>query len=213
MNSVVQLQHRRSVVLIEHNALLERVLKQYLGGYQLIDFSTYKTNKVLTSQEVPVFIIDQDSASAVPYGAIKSVHNSLPDAKVIVLGRSFSGAEIFSLLLEGVTGFVTYDKVPQELRRAVETVGRPALWCTTEGLQEACLHMQSVWRSKRNGCFRFTERQKEIIDLVSRKLTNKQIALHLSISENTVKFHLAKVFRKLGTRNRDSLSQLLRSAG
>jgi two-component system, NarL family, response regulator YdfI len=47
-----------------------------------------------------------------------------------------------------------------------------------------------------------TPREKELLQLISRGLTNKQIALLLSISEHTVKFHLSSIFSKLGVYNR-----------
>jgi len=46
------------------------------------------------------------------------------------------------------------------------------------------------------------------MSLVARHLSNKQIAAELRISENTVKFHLGKIFERTGTHTRESLSEL-----
>lgn len=48
----------------------------------------------------------------------------------------------------------------------------------------------------------FTPREREILRLLSRRLTNKEIALRTLLSENTVKFHLKNVFLKLGVGSR-----------
>ncbi len=45
-------------------------------------------------------------------------------------------------------------------------------------------------------------REREILSLLSSGMSNKQIAAHLTISSNTVKFHLRTIYSKLGVRNR-----------
>ncbi|WP_413534146.1 response regulator transcription factor, partial [Empedobacter brevis] len=50
-----------------------------------------------------------------------------------------------------------------------------------------------------------SERQLEIVDLVKKGLTNKEIAEKLFISENTVKYHLKSIYTLLGIDNRNSL--------
>ena len=60
---------------------------------------------------------------------------------------------------------------------------------------------------------RLTSREAHILEMVSRGLTNAQIASHLQVSVHAVKFHLASVYRKLGVANRtEAASTFLRSA-
>jgi DNA-binding NarL/FixJ family response regulator len=47
-----------------------------------------------------------------------------------------------------------------------------------------------------------TERETEVLDLLSKGLANKQIAMQLGISEHTVKFHVSSIYQKLGVTNR-----------
>jgi NarL family two-component system response regulator YdfI len=47
-----------------------------------------------------------------------------------------------------------------------------------------------------------TSRETEVLHMMSAGLTNREIATALGISENTVKFHIASIFRKLGTSTR-----------
>jgi DNA-binding NarL/FixJ family response regulator len=53
---------------------------------------------------------------------------------------------------------------------------------------------------------RLSEREKQIATLVSRGMKNKDIALQLTISENTVKRHLQSIFSKTGARDRLELA-------
>jgi DNA-binding CsgD family transcriptional regulator len=47
-----------------------------------------------------------------------------------------------------------------------------------------------------------TAREKEVLQLMAEGLANKQIAMRLSISEHTVKFHLSSLYSKLGVSSR-----------
>jgi DNA-binding NarL/FixJ family response regulator len=47
-----------------------------------------------------------------------------------------------------------------------------------------------------------TERESEVLGLLSRGLANKQIAVELGISEHTVKFHVSSIYQKLNVTNR-----------
>lgn len=47
-----------------------------------------------------------------------------------------------------------------------------------------------------------TERESEVLDLLSKGLANKQIAIELGISEHTVKFHVSSIYQKLNVTNR-----------
>jgi DNA-binding NarL/FixJ family response regulator len=59
-----------------------------------------------------------------------------------------------------------------------------------------------------------TDREMEILALVSEGLTNAQIARRLRVSDNTVKFHLQNVYLKLGVRNRtEAAAYYLRQQG
>jgi two-component system, NarL family, nitrate/nitrite response regulator NarL len=53
---------------------------------------------------------------------------------------------------------------------------------------------------------KLTLRQREIMNLVSKGLTNKQIARHLSLSEGTIKVHLHVIFNTVGVANRTELA-------
>lgn len=58
-----------------------------------------------------------------------------------------------------------------------------------------------------------TEREKQILALVSQGLTNKEIARSLNVSSRTVEFHLNNVFKKLGVSSRTSLALLAEKNG
>ena len=58
-----------------------------------------------------------------------------------------------------------------------------------------------------------TEREKQVLTLVSQGLTNKEIVSSLDISSRTVEFHLNNIFKKLGVSSRTSVALLAEKIG
>jgi DNA-binding NarL/FixJ family response regulator len=116
-----------------------------------------------------------------------------PEAGIIVLGDNTSDIR----LLTSTThpwGLLSLDATADELSAAVRAVaaglvvGARTLLAASQGLAPARGPL--------------TEREVEILGLLSKGLPNKQIALQLSISEHTVKFHVSSIYTKLDASNR-----------
>jgi DNA-binding CsgD family transcriptional regulator len=68
---------------------------------------------------------------------------------------------------------------------------------------------------RRSGrCDSLSRREVEVLEMTSRGLTNREIAVRLQVTSHAVKFHLSSIFRKLGVRNRtEATSVYQRSVG
>lgn len=53
-----------------------------------------------------------------------------------------------------------------------------------------------------------TPREAEVLELIARGLTNRQVGQHLDVTVHAVKFHLASIYRKLGVTNRTAAAGL-----
>ena len=60
---------------------------------------------------------------------------------------------------------------------------------------------------------RLTARQREVLQLISRGLSNKEIARALDLSDHTVKVHITSIFKLLGVINRTQAAAIARQAG
>ncbi len=65
---------------------------------------------------------------------------------------------------------------------------------------------------RRSSATQLTTREREIVDVALRGLSNSAIAGELSLSERTVEAHLAAAYRKLGVRSRGELISVLRNS-
>jgi DNA-binding NarL/FixJ family response regulator len=209
---------RIRVVLLERNPLISKILRESLRGHfaSTISYTTvaheseFQKLSFIGSERV-VFVIDEPCSTA--YQILRIISHRFPESRRIILGHSFEVPQLFSLILEGVHGFLTYQEVRQKLARVIGTICQQRLWLPPGKAESVCQYLQQTWQSKSGTNLRFTKRQKQIIDLVNHKLSNKEIASQLCISENTVKFHLGKVFSKVGARSRESVPNLLKLTG
>jgi DNA-binding NarL/FixJ family response regulator len=128
------------------------------------------------------------------FGCLERLRDRHPGVKVVMLASESDPALIAAAFKRGACGYVVKTVEPRDLGPAI----REALDGTAyhaAGLpginDEAVAHAAGLSR-----------REFEIVRAVARGLSNRAIAHELWISEQTVKFHLRNVYRKLGVSNR-----------
>jgi DNA-binding NarL/FixJ family response regulator len=114
-------------------------------------------------------------------------------------------------------GFVTNDCLPATILRAITAVARYDFWLPRAMLARAFSEAQglragaSAAVGSDRALTQLTMRERQILHLVRRGLTNKEVGRHLGIEEDTVKKHLRNMYAKLGVHRRAQM--LLRSVG
>lgn len=127
--------------------------------------------------------------------AIAEITPRFPETRVLVLTTYDSDADILRAVEAGATGYLLKDSPREELYEAVRSTasGKPLLTPTVASL------MRSIREPRTQ---KPSVREVEVLDLVRRGLSNKQVGRELHISEATVKTHLIHVFGKLGVDDR-----------
>lgn len=129
-----------------------------------------------------------------------------PDARVLILTTYDTDADIVAAVEAGAVGYLLKDATPDELGAAVEAAARgehvfaPAV---------AGRLARRVIAPPND----LTERERDVVLLLARGLTNRQIARQLFLSEATVKTHLVHVYEKLGVDNRTAAVAAARATG
>jgi DNA-binding NarL/FixJ family response regulator len=129
-------------------------------------------------------------------GAIERLRADHPEVRVIVLTTYDTDAEVSRALAAGVVGYLLKDAPREELQAAVRTAaagGRILAHKITSQLIDGLGQKRGATPSPR---------ELEVLRLIARGATNKEVARALLISETTVKTHLKHVFAKLGVDNR-----------
>jgi DNA-binding NarL/FixJ family response regulator len=134
----------------------------------------------------------------------KIVKEKYPLIKVIILSVSDSVEDLFTALQYGAQGYLLKSMDPDDWLNYLHAI--------VEGSNSAVkslagkLFNQFREQSMLNTPSSLTPREKEILILVSKGFTNKQVAEQLSIAENTVKNHIKNLLKKLNLENRVQLA-------
>lgn len=132
--------------------------------------------------------------------AMNAIRKDHPDIRFIVLTTYDNDEYIFKGIEAGARAYLLKDSPREDLFRAIEAVYRgesmiePAV--TTRVLDRL------VELSRQGNAAELSNREIEVLDLVSKGTGNKMIAEKLSISESTVKTHIQSIFQKLEVNDR-----------
>lgn len=127
------------------------------------------------------------------------------DVRIIILTTFDLDRYVYTALAAGASGFLLKDVTPEHLVAAVQLVrtGDALLAPTiTRRLVERCAPQAEPVRLPGCDLTPLTPREREVLDLVARAMSNAEIATALTLSEATVKTHVARVLTKLGLRDR-----------
>jgi DNA-binding NarL/FixJ family response regulator len=189
-----------AVCVIEQNPLAATYLEQILSRDPKVrtfapeDF----TRAFAPPVPSPIFVVDAFGLVLPLSECLRRLRTQCPSGRYVVLGRTQSKDEIVRLLWLGIHGLLTYAEVGKLLPVALRAVFEGRIWVPPEALEAYVLQTSAARRNagSGNGRDELTLRETEIIELVKRRLSNKEIGEALTIRESTVKFHLANVFSK-----------------
>jgi len=140
-----------------------------------------------------------------------------PGLKVLLLGRTERNEDLLFYVRGGVNGFQHIGATAKEIVEGVRALGRGEAVCS--GGQCALLfrYFEQEAEAFPSAALRrdlgLTRREQQLVPLLTRGLTNKEIANHFSLSEQTVKNHLYRMKRKIGAHGRLEIVDVCRQHG
>jgi DNA-binding NarL/FixJ family response regulator len=130
-----------------------------------------------------------------------------PDLRIIVTGSGMDEESILKAIAAGAKGYVDEAAAPTEFVQALRVVNQGSVWAPRRVLSTFIERVtQSPGRIFPAGRVTFTDREKEVLEMLVAGRSNKEIGAALGIEERTVKAHVAKLMRKVGVQNRIALS-------
>jgi len=130
-----------------------------------------------------------------------------PDLRIIVTGSGIDEETILKAIASGAKGYVDEAAAPAEFVQAIRVVNEGSVWAPRRVLSMFIERVSSSpGRMFPAGRVTFTDREKEVLEMLVAGRSNKEIGSALGIEERTVKAHVAKLMRKVGVQNRIALS-------
>jgi DNA-binding NarL/FixJ family response regulator len=145
---------------------------------------------------------------------LRAMKTEWPDVPVIMLSTYENAPYVKRALADGAAGYLLKDATPEDLGQAINVAisggGNVLSPRVIQNLFEDVESGQSNngrGRSRRTE-YNLTQREHDILALLSEGRSNRSIAQNLYLSEKTVKAHLAAIFRKLGVTNRTQAAMM-----
>ena len=197
---------RTAVVLDPHPLWLdavERVLT--LSGFTVVGRATRASDALgLIEEHAPDLLVAEigSAPEADRYSVIRVARDRVPSIRVLVLSGGDEPETVRGALAAGAVAYVVKTADPEDLALAVRHSFQPSIF-----LPGQPAHSAPADASKSDVAHELTKRELEILRLAADGLSNGQLARRLWVTEQTVKFHLSNVYRKLGVSNRTEASR------
>ncbi len=190
---------------------MSAILTTHLGFSQIIEVGSLDEAIECLDQnsDVSVALIDLSMPGMATLTNLRMVRENFPKPRVAVVSGSQSRRDILSSLEAGVHGYVPKSLSVAELTGALQSVLAGSLYVPSSladidafPVEESPENSGSSETAEIDPAHVLTRRQQEVLELLIKGKSNKEIALALKLGEGTVKVHLAAIFRHFGVNNR-----------
>jgi two-component system, NarL family, nitrate/nitrite response regulator NarL len=187
------------VLLYSDEPILAKGLESVLR--QIDDFELLPTSNTLASlmeqitQGVPDLVL-MDLTAEITFAVLSDMKHAMSRSRIVLWVNSISTELAFQAMGLGVRGILR-KTLPTELQvKCLQKVQAGELWFE-KALTDSFLCARRV---------ALTQREGQLVSLLSQGLKNKEIATTLMISEGTVKVYLSRLFQKVGVKDRFELA-------
>jgi DNA-binding NarL/FixJ family response regulator len=210
------------VFILAENRLLREALTRILSkksDIQVVGAAVFSPDVVsqISGAAPDVLLSDCAAVALSDLRLVSEVRAAIPGVKVVMIGMEADRETFLRAVREGITGYVLKDASAMEVAAAVRSVANGEAVCPSnlclalfEGVANQNIHPASFVIRHNLG---LTRREQQLVQLISRGLTNKEIASQLNLSEQTVKNHVHRMLRKLGATDRLGAVELCRAPG
>ena len=199
------------VVIVDDHALFRRGLELVLSeepDIKVVGEAADGIEAVHRAEEMTpdVVVMDVRMPRSTGIEAARRIRERLPDTKVIMLTVSDNEEDLYAAVKAGASGYLLKEISIEELADAVRAVARghslisPSM--ASKLLSEFNALVQQAEERHRTLLPSLTPRELDVLKLVAKGLSNREISEELYISENTVKNHVRNILEKLHLHSR-----------
>jgi DNA-binding NarL/FixJ family response regulator len=195
-----------TVVLVGLRALLESDRDVQVVATAV---SADETFAAVGEHEADILFVERAMPGTGGLDIIRRLHDTGRAVRSVLMGSVLEAEDIAAALEAGARGALVWDKAASDAVRCLRVVANGGIWLDGDAPTDRIrlLLAEHGGRGRGNS---LTRRESELAALVANGLRNAQIAERLHISEGTVKIHLNRIYRKLGTPSRVALALYLR---
>jgi two-component system, NarL family, nitrate/nitrite response regulator NarL len=213
-----------SVYIVAENRLLREALVRLFknrAGISVFGESRYSdsASEQIAASQCDVLLLDSTEATLATT-LIGELNENAPEIKIVLFGMDEDTDSFLRAVRCGVRGYVLKEASSAEIIAAVRGVVQGEAICPPRLCMSLIQFVSQVSRQRpemadQRACIKLglTHRQGQLMTLVARGLTNKEIAANLNLSEFTVKNHIHRIMKQVHAENRQEAVDVVRAGG
>jgi len=210
-----------NVFILAENRLLREALTRILSkksDIRVVGASAFSPQVVeqITTAVPDVLLSDSAAVALSELRLVQEVRAVVPGLKVVMIGMDADREIFLRAVRDGVVGYVLKDASAMEIAAAVRCVASSEAVCPPQlclVLFEQMAQQAQIPSFHIKSGLGLTRREQQLVQMIGRGLTNKEIATQLNLSEQTVKNHVHRMLRKVGATDRLGVVERCRTHG
>lgn len=189
-------------------SLLNNYASVYVVGQARDGYEAVQKTRLLRPD---VILMDVSMPRMGGVEATERIKESHPDVSIAMLTVSEDETDLFSAVRSGARGYLIKSVSIEDLETAIQTIANGGTIVTPHLAHRLLDEFAKLTQGTRAGpreTENLTAREREVLELVAKGASNREIAQRLVIAENTVKVHLRNILDKLHLRNRQQAAAL-----
>ncbi len=158
--------------------------------------------EALGDATIGCLLIDLDMPGMDGVTSLLTIRQQRADLRIVVVSGSDQREDVLGALANGAHGYVWKGSDNEEIARALAAVMQGTIYVPSFLAGAGERESREEDEGPSIDLSRFTPRQADVLTLLAKGMSNKEIARELDLAESTVKIHVAAIFRELGARNR-----------
>jgi DNA-binding NarL/FixJ family response regulator len=184
---------------------LRTVLAGTLGIPDVLEAENFdQAVNLLSEKKIDLAVFDLMMPGMAGPGSLKAVRDRFPDLCLVMATASSRKQDILLALQAGVNGYIAKSMGLKELSSALKQIVGGTVYVPASIASPGIAGSAEAIATTTVSALTLTPRQKDVLTLIVKGNSNKEIARGLGLGEGTVKVHLAALFRVLGVRSRSA---------
>lgn len=165
-----------------------------------------KLEQLLEERSLGYLVVDLQSSSN-SLEVLDAIGRSRPDLRLIVIGPQGNDELVLDSIIAGARAYLAFTADPETIFKAIEVVTEGSIWAPRKLLSKLIDRLLKTPENRGpNADLHLTERERQVLELITMARSNREIAEELGIEERTVKTYVGRLMRKTGADNRIKLS-------
>jgi DNA-binding NarL/FixJ family response regulator len=211
-----------SVFLVAGNRLLREALARLLskkGDFDVCGVSPLvpDVSSSIATYDMDVLVLDTITVQLSDNELIPEIIAKVPKIKVVLIDMDDDPEVFLRCVRAGVAGYLLKDASAADVISAVRSASMGQAVCPLQLCMSLFQTVARQWTSFPNARIKaelgLTRRQQQLVPLIAQGFTNKEIAAHLNLSEQTVKNHIHRMLRRIGASDRLEVIDITRNQG